>query len=257
MSSRTTVPLVAALALGIGVALFHGVPGLEDFTAGASSTASSAGPVTSDLDFDGDYFTVTGKAHIDHKDAKAGAVTYCPLDDLERATCAYGKLTPELREHAQASGRQEIDVDPAGWDVNGEVDIPALPDVTGSKAYHGWFWNRSHLVADSLGGDPSHENLVMGTRTQNVGSTQQDGQYAGGMAHTEQAARDYLDSADAEGCPLYYAATPRYTGDELIPRTVTVDIRSCNGSIDEHVEVANTAAEYAIDYTTGSFEPTR
>ena len=47
--------------------------------------------------------------------------------------------------------------------------------------------------------------------------------------------------------------TPNYTGDELLPRTVTVDIQSCDQKIDERVVVSNTANGYVIDYTDGSF----
>lgn len=143
--------------------------------------------------------------------ASEGVISYCPLDELDRATCAFGELTPALRAEAQARGRQDITVDPAGWPsgpaANREVTISALDDVSGSESYSGWFWNRSHLIADSLGADAVAENLVTGTRTQNVGSTQSSGQYAGGMAFTELIARDYLDSADASGCALYYPPT--------------------------------------------------
>lgn len=202
---------------------------------------------------EGDYYTLLGEAQHDYEVSEPGVVQYCPLDELERAVCAYGELTSSLRADAQARGRQDITVDPAGWGHNSETDIPGLDDVEGSQDYHGWFWNRSHLVADSLGGSPDHENLVTGTRTQNVGSTQSHGQYAGGMAYTELMARDYLDSGAGDSCPLYYAATPQYTDDELIPRTVIVDIASCDGSINERVEVYNTANGFTIDYVTGAF----
>jgi DNA-entry nuclease len=114
---------------------------------------------------------------------------------------------------------------------------------------------RHALVADSLGGDATLQNLVTGTRTQNVGSTQVDGQFAGGMAYTELIARDYLDSPAAKNCPLYYAATPVYTGDELLPRTVNVDVLACNSSIDMRVVVDNAAKGWALDYSDGSFIP--
>lgn len=40
-------------------------------------------------------------------------------------------------------------------------------------SYVGDFWNRSHLIADSLGGDALRVNAVTGTRTQNVGGRDQ------------------------------------------------------------------------------------
>lgn len=203
---------------------------------------------------DGDYFEVLGPAQRMYE-VPVGVVEYCPLDRLGRATCAVGELTRALRAEAQSRGRQDIPVDPAGWGRNGEVEIPALPGVRDSAAYRGWMFNRSHLVGDSLGGAPTLENLVTGTRTQNVGSHQEDGQYAGGMAHTELLARDYLDQHDADACPLYYAATPQYTDDELLARTVIVDIQSCDRSIDERVAVSNTAFGFQIDYASGGYAP--
>lgn len=239
--------LVAVLAAaGITVA------GNEDLR--TSVTGGDAGPAaTTDgsVDQSHDYVRVTGTAHRDHE-ATAGKITYCPLDAFSRATCAYGELTGDLRAAAKSRGRQDITVNPAGWGHNAKVTIPALTDLKGSKKYHGYMYNRSHLLADSLGGDPTLANLVTGTRGQNVGSAGNDG----GMAYTEEIARDYLDGgtgADADACPLYYAATPDYTGNELLPRTVTVDIQSCDRSIDQRVVVDNTANGYVIDYVNGSF----
>lgn len=201
-----------------------------------------------DVKQDGDYYTVTGTAVREHEIAD-GEVDYCDLDELDRAVCAYGELTAETRSDAQARGRQPINVDPAGWPENDKVNIPALEGVADSKDYNGWMWNRSHMLGDSLGGDPIKENLVTGTRTQNVGSAKN----AGGQAYTETIARDYLDSAKAKDCPLYYASTPVYEGNELLPRTVTVDIQSCDKSIDERVVVDNTANNYTIDYSNGAY----
>lgn len=71
----------------------------------------------------------------------------------------------------------------------------------------------------------------------------------GGMAYTETLARDWLD-AHPDGT-IVYMATPNYQGDELLPRTVTVDIRTSDGAIDQHVTVYNTADGYGIDYLHG------
>lgn len=211
---------------------------------GPSSTAENG------AEFNEDYYTITGPAQQEYE-PEAGAVSYCDLDELDRAVCAYAELTG--RDYDE---REDINFDPPGFTDNAETDIPALSSVPDSKDYHGWFYNRSHLIADSLGASAVPENMVTGTRTQNVGSTQIDGQSAGGMAHTELIARDYIDSGNAKQCPLYYAATPNYDGDELVPRTVTVDIRSCDGDIDERVEVANSANGHEIDYSTGAWEAT-
>lgn len=205
----------------------------------------------------GDYYTVVGAAKRQYEPAQVGAVEYCPLDGLGRAVCAYGELTSSERQAAEKRGKQKITVDPAGWGHNRIVAIPATPGITGSQSYKGWFWNRSHLVADSLGGAASLQNLVTGTRPQNVGSTQVDGHYSGGMAYAEAKARSYLDTHNGDLCPLYYSATPTYDGTALIPTVVTVDMRSCDRTLDERVEISNTANGWAVDYRTGTFAPAR
>lgn len=246
--SRTRLRHLLILPLLLLGMSLTGCEELDDLTL---PTMTEPDPVPT-ADQSSDYYTVIGPAVRLYGDA-GPTVNTCDLDELDRATCAYVELTS--RDKSDSEGDLP---DPAGWpEDNREVDIPALEGVEGSKPYHGWMMNRSHLVADSLGGPEVAENLVTGTRTQNVGSHQVDGQYAGGMAYTEKLARDYIDSGKAASCPLYYATTPEYSGDELVPRTVIVDIVSCDQSIDQRVEVSNTAAGWEIDYTDGSFAEVR
>ena len=202
------------------------------------------------ITYNADYYLLDGQAQRSYKDAKEGQITYCNLDSLGRPTCAYSLLTTDMRQKAKARGRQHIDVNPTGWPKhNQKVTI-----TDGSQSYTGWFWNRSHMVADSLGGDPVKENLVTGTRTQNVGISSA---HNGGMAYSETKARSYLDNQAHASCPLYYAVTPNYTGNELIPRTVTVDMESCDKSISEHITVPNTANGYTIDYNTAEIRTSK
>lgn len=260
MSKRTraaTWPVAALLVAAAGLWAVYGTDLEADLRGSGEGPAptitvpSQEGPATTSPE--ADYYTVLGPAHVD-RDPAPSEVSYCPLDSLGRAVCAYASLTASSYA-AVPDERQDITVDPAGWpSANREVEIPALASVEGSRAYSGWLWNRSHLVADSLGGDAVAENLITGTRTQNVGSTQVGGQYAGGMAYTERLAREYLASQPDDSCPLYYAAEPTYVGDELVPRTVVVDIASCDGSLDQRVEVSNTANGWSIDYADGSYE---
>lgn len=81
-------------------------------------------------------------------------------------------------------------------------------------------WNRSHLIADSLGGRAFRRNLIKGTRMQNVGAN--DGK--GGMAYTERKVVNYLYKH--QKASVYYSAKPIYKDNELIPRSVIVDIKS-------------------------------
>lgn len=240
-----SIAIVAALSGCSPTDMLDGLDDANETTETAPIIEDSPATITS---ADNDYYTVLGKAQQEYPDTNKGSIEYCEVDDLDRAVCAYGLLTSSQREAAQARGRQDINVDPAGWNSNKEIEILALDGVADSKTYHGWMFNRSHMVADSLGGDPIVENLVTGTRMQNVGSTQE-----GGQAYTEVIARNYLDTQDGDKCPLYYATTPQYTGDELLPRTTITDIKSCDGSIDERVEVTNTANGWTIDYADGSY----
>ena len=192
-----------------------------------------------------DYYTVTGKAEYDDSVAP-GMEEYLPLDRLGRTTGVVACVTGGQRAEAAAKDRDSediSDIEPSGWPADNE--IVTIPGIT-QPDYRGYLWNRSHLLAFSLGGDPVEENLVTGTRSQNVG--QRDNM--GGMAYCETKARDYLD-AHADGW-LYYRATPAYEGSEAICRGVWVDMRSDDGSIDERVFVFNTANGYEIDYTGAS-----
>lgn len=166
------------------------------------------------------------------------------LDELGRATGVKAKLTKEGYDEAKDVERNDIsNIKPTGWTKNREVDM-TFPS---GESYHGWFWNRSHLLAHSLGGPDVKANLVTGTRAQNVGDNKGDG----GMAHCEETARTWL--SEHEDGYLYYAATPVYEGDELVCRSVYVDMKSSDGTIDTRTEVYNAAPGYTIEYATGTY----
>lgn len=218
----------------------------DDETSGESVDASSIpdGWETWDASTAPEYITVVGDAVIRY-DVDEGDIVYGGLDRLGRTQFAAGSLTHEVREAAKERGRQSFDAsdDPSGWTGGSKASI-VTPN---GKTYNGAFWNRSHLIADSLGGAAERENLVCGTRMQNVGAN--DGR--GGMAYTETKARSWLDK-HTDGT-LYYAATPLYVGDELIPRAVLVDMQSSDGALNEEVVVYNAAKGYTIDYYTSAF----
>ena len=203
--------------------------------------------VSTKTTFSGDYmnfYAPAGKAVVAYDDIdKNGEIKYLELDDLQRATGAYGYISKDMRMQAKERGRQDIKVDPVGWGRNKQAPVKYE-----EKSYNGWFYNRSHLIADSLGANPDKTNLVTGTRMQNVGWGN------GGMAYIEDKTRDFLDSEKAENCPVYYAATPNYVGSELLPRTVTVNAKSCDSTIDEQIVVDNVAPGYIINYMNGEFK---
>ena len=192
------------------------------------------------------YVLVTGEAEIDFVPA-AGEIVYGGLDDLGRTTYAVGNITKEQRDAGSANGHDNFAAgdDPSGWpSVNPEVEIIT---PTG-KAYHGYLWNRSHMIADSLGGDAIKCNAVTGTRMQNVGAN--NGDNAGGMAFCEVKARKWLD-AHPDGT-LYYRADAMYVGSELIPRAVIVNMKSSDGELNMQVIVYNAAKGFEIDYNNAA-----
>lgn len=191
------------------------------------------------------YYRVAGPADFDAMPA-IGVVMYSPLDALGRAGKVLACVDANLC--AYGSSRERVDMsnlEPSGWGYNEEADI-VLP--TGN-VYHGYFWNRSHLLAKSLGGEEVEENLVCGTRMQNVGANLNGTE--GGMAYCETIVRKWLEQ-NPNGYVLY-SATPVYRAEELVCRNVIVDIHTSDGSIDQQVVVYNAAKGYSIDYATGRF----
>lgn len=191
------------------------------------------------------YYEVVGAATFDEELAP-GEVVYEPLDALGRARGARACVDYALMETGRNREREAMNnLSPSGWGDNAEADIE-LPD---GGTYHGYFWNRSHLLAKSLGGEEIIENLVCGTRMQNVGANV-DG-IEGGMAYAETLARDWLE--ENPWGSVQYAACPLYKGTELVCRNVVVDVRASDGTIDYEVLVFNAAKGYDIDYATGEY----
>lgn len=246
--ARGPLALLVALLVAAAAALGPGalsLPGVGDVpAAGRHVPARSLSYTAWNADAYPDYCRVVGPAVVDVELAP-GEARYEGLDGLGRTGRVAALVTFDMMRVGSEREREDMSwIHPSGWGHNAEVDI-AMPD---GSTYHGAIFNRSHLLAKSLGGEEVPENLVTGTRTQNVGDNRgQDG----GMAYAEGLARDWLwDNRDGT---VYYAATPVYEGDELVPRSVFVDVLSSDGELDLEVEVFNAAAGFEIDYATGEF----
>lgn len=195
-----------------------------------------------------EYYIIAGQAVQSALDTapETPGVTYAGVDANGRVGRASALISKQMRDEGSERKRNDLP-DPAGYKGNNHrVEIPA---VGGGKPYKGYFYNRSHMVAKSLGGEDELENLVTGTRMQNVGMN--DSSNPGGMAFTETEARDWLDKNPMG--TIQYVVTNAYVGSEIMPRSTFVDIRSSDGSIDQHVEVFNAAMGYTIDYNTGKW----
>lgn len=115
--------------------------------------------------------------------------------------------------------------------------------------YHGYLYNKSHLLAWSLGGTMATNNVVLGTRAQNVGTNNQSD--PGGMAYSETRVRNFLKTHPQE--VIFYQAIPVYAGTELVPRGVHVLAQSVHDpqALQINVWTFNTQPGVKISYQTG------
>ena len=156
----------------------------------------------------------------------AGQITYCEPDAYNRPTCAYGLLTQANIQTGANYQRTDITIDPTGWPTQNPQ------------------WLKTPLISPALSGDIQKNNLIPATRV-----------YRKNLDEIEQKVKDYVSNPGNAQCPLYYAVTPSYVDDELIPRIVTVDIESCDHVLSERHTLYNVtvffSTEEAINYRTG------
>ena len=195
-------------------------------------------------------YQVLGKAEIDESKFSTN-YHYSELDSLGRSGQAYGLINYKaVMDSAGWRADFEPNSDPSGWNQsNGRSNNKKITiTLPNGKTYTSYsFYNRSHLIADSLGGRSYKNNLITGTRQQNVGSHMGE---KGGMQYIEEKVKNYVKNTKNN---VYYEVTPVYNGDELLPRYVIVNAKSEDGVINEKVKVFNNASGYEINYSDGSF----
>ncbi|MGT2888556.1 DNA/RNA non-specific endonuclease [Streptococcus didelphis] len=196
-------------------------------------------------------------------------IQYSVLDGYGRSGQAFGVITKDMIDMAAGYRKKwESNPEPSGWysysfkDTGAparEADykhsprkVKRLPNnLTGSiflsngRVHNGYLFDRSHLIADSLGGRAFRNNLITGTRTQNVGNNDR----RGGMQYLEAKVYDYINRNPSVF--VYYRARPVYLGNELLPRYVLVSALSSDGAINETARVFNSANGFNINYQTG------
>lgn len=200
----------------------------------------SAGPT-------GDYYWDNGKAElVGFKHMKAGNYHFSS-DKIGRSATAKAILTYTEYKNSKGS-RQGEPLDPPAWpSINDKVAIQYK--LTG-RTYHGYLYNRSHSIGDSLLGKGSYDseyNFTTGTRPQNVGATQN-----GGMRHAEEIVEKYWESHSNTKNTISYETTPLYKSNEKIPRGSIVDIKSSDGSLNKEIVVINSIEGTKIKYLTGA-----
>lgn len=146
--------------------------------------------------------------------------TYGGLDMYGRATTAIATVTKD--DLVASETRKGIELpNPKGW-------------VGRSQ---GGVYDRSHLIAYTLGGENDLDNLVTGTISFNQ-------KY---MTQVEGDVRDYIKSS---GHSVLYRVTPYYRGDELLPIGVLMEA-SDGSSFVRNRFVYNVQDGFTIDYKTG------
>lgn len=206
------------------------------------TNASSPGP-------NKNYYWEVGKAQdLGSTKKLATGSTNFTTDALGRSSTATAKLTRSMWIASKGS-RQGTPLLPANnaWPkYNPKVAISF--SMTG-RTYHGYMYNRSHSIADSLAGKDSYKsaaNFTAGTRSQNVGADNH-----GGMRKPEETVENYWQSHSNPSSYVLYKVTPVYSGIELIPRGSIVDVLSSDKEINERFVIINSAEGYKVNYSNG------
>lgn len=191
------------------------------------------------------YYFEAGKARLqDDSDLKNGQLDF-KLDEKGRSSTARGKLTYQMFEQSKGK-RQGQPLDPPYWPKNFKTEIHY--SLTG-RTYHGYLYNRSHSIADSLGGEATYTskaNFTTGTRPQNVGANQK-----GGMRYAEEMVENYWKEHTGTSEIVHYQVEPMYKNNEVIPRGSIIDIKSSDNILNKRIVVINDVEGMKINYETG------
>lgn len=160
----------------------------------------------------------------------------------EKPTVTYVKLNTTSITR-QYGNQQSFSSNPYGWTKDNKAEVIISHPEKGD--YKGNFWNRSHLVADQLGGASKPINAITGTRTQNVGARDNKG----GMRVPEERAYNYIKEMNKE--LLYFVDVVYYDDSYNIPNEVRVTL--FNDEIKEQYVTYNVANGYNIDYVNATY----
>jgi DNA-entry nuclease len=226
--------LIVLGAVGCGVFLFETLKAnVSKSDVVKNNTALRAINKLKDAEGSDNFYKVLGKADFINKGLLNNTKyfkKYGGLDELGRPSWVFSCITSEQYKLEKTKPRQEIKVDPVGW----VKPNPRVILSDGKNTYKGFLYNRSHLLADSLGGDPIKENLITGTRLQNVGWNKKGSE--GGMAYGETLARDWLNKNKGY---LQYEVICHYEGKDLLSDYQIVNIKSSDGTLDLQIKVFN------------------
>ncbi len=158
---------------------------------------------------------------------------YSPFDGLGRPGTAFACIGPESLPDDERGSIGMIR--PAGWTYGGKSNNNKYSFVDGHYVY-----NRCHLIAYSLTGNNSEQNLITGTRSLNLT-----------MRQFETQTVRYIEKT---GNRVLYRVTPVYLGGEPLCRGVIIEalsLRPDEGGLEFCVFIPNREEGVFIDYSTG------
>ena len=192
------------------------------------------------------YYFEVGEARLQEDDDLQNGQLDFKLDSYGRSSTARGKLTYQMFEQSKGK-RQGQPLDPPHWPQNFKTEIHY--SLT-NRTYHGYMYNRSHSIADSLGGEAtytSEANFTTGTRPQNVGANQK-----GGMRYVEEMVENYWKEHAGTSEIVHYQVEPMYKNNEVIPRGSIIDVKSSDNILNKRIVVINDVEGMKINYETGA-----
>ena len=188
------------------------------------------------------YIEINGNkpqfSSTDKSRAESNTYLYDGLDTYGRASAVLAVVGPDTLEDATQEDISSIK--PSGWENDNKVSNNKQYEyISGSQPYS--LYNRSHLLARSMGGENNEENLVTGTTYLNQT----------GMKPFEDKVREYVKNT---GNHVLYRVTPVFKGSNKICSGIQMEAYSVEDSgqgVSFNVFCYNVQPGIGINYATG------
>ena len=237
--------------------------------AGGTIESSSASGITADADSDSDdkwsfskypdYYKIVGLSGLKKEDIETKEyVKYYDKDESGRHTGVESVISRDTILASASSNPKSVDGKALQLDFKDSDKIQGWNDKLSTyKVNVPWLygqsnksvlWEKSLLLPIALGGSAVIDNSIVLTHQCNVGGTDNKG----GLNYITQTVKSYFDNH--KNGLIKYVAIPNYTGNNKIPETVTVKLLSNDNELDETVLLFNTANNYTLNYSDGSYK---
>ena len=190
------------------------------------------------------FYVINGNipefSSVDIDRAKSNTYLYSGLDNYGRAGTVMAVVGPNTLE--EASDKSISNINPTGWRQN------KYDGISGYQSAE--LFNRSHLLARSMGGANEDYNLVTGTNYMNQYVDKKNEE--GGMRYFEE--EKILEYVNRTGNRVLYRVTPRFKGDNLVCSGVQLEAYSLDDSgqgVCFNVYCYNVQPGIKINYATG------